>query len=217
METIKIDCPHCSMDHAITLFPGLQQHTCFNCGKRFVVVIDNYGSINVRREVNMPESHVSCHDLFIEQILTNLNKDNWQVMQGHSKSIDLVAKKDNGIGWPIHFIANVNTERVHDLNGMRHVFDEFHDFIVQNTDSFDILHSFSGLLLFSFSDVYQTNLDDECRSWIRKSLLKRLLVSAAAYDFSSESYFGSMTNHGHEWNSIVPRILNPIDLRKCHN
>jgi len=215
METIKIDCPHCSMDHGITLIPGLQQHTCFNCNKRYVVVIDNYGSVNIRREANIPESPY-CHDLFMEQLTVNLDKDKWQIMQGHSKSIDLVAKKDNGIGWPIHFLGHVNAERIHSFDEMRHVFDEFHDFIVQNTDYFDVLHSFSGLLLFSFSNVYHTNLDDECRSWIRRSQLKRLIVSAAAFDFSTESYFSSMTNHGHEWNSVVPHLLNPIDLQKCH-
>lgn len=215
METIRVDCPHCSMDHAITLIPGLQQHTCTNCGGRYVVIIDNYGRVNVRRENNLVDSPVNCYEIFLTQIYDNLKKDDWQLVQGHSKLIDLVAKKEHGIGWPIHFIGSVSGDKFHNFSEMRATFDEFHDFIKQNTDSFDILHSFSGLLLFNFTNVYQTNLDDECRQWKRTTPFSRLIVSAAAFDFSTESYLGSTTNHGHEWNSIIPAFLSPINLKKC--
>lgn len=213
MRTRKLDCPYCSMDHAITLTPGMQQHKCFNCGHNFIVYIYNDGRVDVRREDDFFEA--PCHETFIEQFTETLVDDSWKLLSGYPKSIDIIATKDISLSFHINFIAVVNGDNFTDIKDVKHVLDEFYDFIDRNTDSSDIMHAFPGLLLLTFSNAYQTEIDDESLEIEQHSIWKRIHTSVSVFDFSTERYFNSKVGYGGIWNILAPPLLSKVDLGEC--
>ncbi len=214
MRTIKVDCPYCSMDHAVTFIPGWQQHKCFNCGHNFIVNIDDYGRVDVRREDDF--SGAPCHEVFIEQFMKILREDSWKILDGYPKTIDIIAKKDISFSFQKNFIGIVNGDNFTDIRDVRHILDEFYDYIDRNTDSSsNMMYSFSGLLLLTFSNAYQTEIDDESREIEQHSIWKRIYTSVGVFDFSTERYFNSKTKYGGIWDVLVPPLFGEIDLEKC--
>lgn len=213
MRTIRVDCPYCSMDHAVSHNPGWQTHHCFNCGNSFVVYIDDYGRVDVRREEDFVAA--SCFEMFSDQFIKLLQGEDWELLDSYRDEIDLIARKDMGFYQSINFIGVTNGNSYNDVSGVRQTLDKFYDFIERNSDMSDMSHSFSGLLLLTFDNVYKTEIDDESRMLEHNSFWKRIYTSAGAFDFSTETYFGSKSRYGKVWDILLPPLFNRIDLSKC--
>lgn len=213
MQTIKVDCPYCSMDYAVTLIPGRQEHKCLNCGHNFIVNIDDDYRVDVRREENFSE--VPYYETFIEQFIDVLRDNSWELLGGHSKTIDIIAKKDMGFGYSLNLIGIINGDNFRDIKEVQDVFDEFYEFIVQNTSSSsNITHPSSGLLLLTFSNAYKTEIDDESREIEQHSKWKGIYASVGAFDFSKDKFLNPKTSSPGDWNRVVPPLLAKVDLKK---
>jgi hypothetical protein len=201
------------MDHAVSYCPGQQQHRCFHCHQDFLVLIDDQYRVFVYRDEGAPAQ--SRHGLFLAQLGQQLAKDRWQMLPNIPKDLDLVAHKDMGFGSSIYFLGIVAGDRYEDSREVRATLECLFDLIDQQTDSSDILHAFSGLLLLTFPDARQTAVDDKSRELACQSLLKRIYTTVGVFDFTTEIYFDPKPAPGKEWTPLIRPLLGQLDLREC--
>lgn len=212
-NTIKLDCPYCSYDHAITRIPGKQHHHCTNCGNDFVVVIDDYGRVLTLKLQGAPGAPPPIHAYpeFAGRLERTLASAGWQRLPADDipAQIAYIARKEFGWGYKTQrFLGLVNGDACPDASAMQSLLRDFVQVIDRQTHTWDLQYlNFSGLLLAAFSDVTITTLDDESRRLEENHFGKRIYSSVGAYDLIQKMYFGPASADGKVWEPIVTPLL----------